>query len=56
MIKEVKGNLLDVQSGVIAHQVNCQGVMGAACREADPVKIIVCQPVPVLPVQMQEAW
>lgn len=29
MIKEVKGNLLDVQSGVIAHQVNCRGVMGA---------------------------
>lgn len=24
-----KGNLLDVQSGVIAHGVNCQGVMGS---------------------------
>ena len=24
-----KGNLLDAQTDVIAHQVNCQGVMGS---------------------------
>lgn len=29
MIKEMKGNLLDVKEGIIAHQVNCKGVMGA---------------------------
>lgn len=28
MIEYKKGNLLDVTSGVIAHGVNCQGVMG----------------------------
>lgn len=25
----VHGNLLDIESGIIAHQVNCKGVMGA---------------------------
>lgn len=29
MIKHVKGNLLDSKCDVIAHCVNCQGVMGA---------------------------
>ena len=29
MIEYRKGNLLDVKEGVIAHGVNCQGVMGA---------------------------
>jgi len=29
MIEYRKGNLLDVQTGVIAHGVNCQGVMGS---------------------------
>ena len=29
MIKYRKGNLLDVTHGVIAHGVNCQGVMGS---------------------------
>lgn len=29
MIKHVDENLLQVQADVIAHQVNCQGVMGA---------------------------
>lgn len=29
MIEYRKGNLLDVTSGVIAHGVNCQGVMGS---------------------------
>lgn len=29
MIEYRKGNLLDVKSGVIAHGVNCQGVMGS---------------------------
>jgi len=29
VIEYRKGNLLDVQTGVIAHGVNCQGVMGS---------------------------
>ena len=29
MIFEVKGDLLAIKSGIIAHQVNCRGVMGA---------------------------
>lgn len=29
VIKFIKGNLLDAQTDVIAHQVNCQGVMGS---------------------------
>ena len=29
MIKERKGNLLQADAPMIAHQVNCQGVMGA---------------------------
>lgn len=29
MIKIVKGNLLDATEDIIAHQVNCRGVMGA---------------------------
>ena len=29
MIEYRKGNLLDVTSGLIAHGVNCQGVMGS---------------------------
>lgn len=27
MIKEVKGNLLEAAEFIIAHQVNCKGVM-----------------------------
>lgn len=41
MIEYRKGNLLDVTSGVIAHGVNCQGVMGSgvakAIREKYPI-------------------
>ena len=29
MIKIVKGNLLDATEDIIAHQVNCMGVMGS---------------------------
>lgn len=29
MIKEVEGNLLDEELDIIAHQVNCLGIMGA---------------------------
>jgi O-acetyl-ADP-ribose deacetylase (regulator of RNase III) len=28
-VKVEKGNILDVESGIICHQVNCQGKMGA---------------------------
>lgn len=34
MIEYRKGNLLDVTSGVIAHGVNCQGVMGSGVAKA----------------------
>lgn len=34
MLKEVKQNLLDVQSGIICHQVNCLGSMGAGIAKA----------------------
>ena len=34
MIKYRKGNLLDVTHGVIAHGVNCQGVMGSGVAKA----------------------
>lgn len=29
MLKTIKKNILDVTSGIICHQVNCQGVMGS---------------------------
>lgn len=29
MIKEIQGNLVESQADVLAHQVNCKGVMGA---------------------------
>jgi len=28
-MKVIEGNILDIKSGMICHQVNCQGVMGA---------------------------
>ena len=28
-MKEIYGNLLEIKEGIICHQVNCQGVMGA---------------------------
>lgn len=34
MIEYRKGDLLDVTSGVIAHGVNCQGVMGSGVAKA----------------------
>ena len=34
MIEYRKGNLLDVTSGIIAHGVNCQGVMGSGVAKA----------------------
>jgi len=34
MIEYRKGNLLEVTSGVIAHGVNCQGVMGSGVAKA----------------------
>lgn len=36
MIKIVKGDLLDVEHGIICHQVNCRGVMGSGV--ADQIK------------------
>ena len=44
MIKEMKGNLLDTEEGVIAHQVNCQGVMGAGVAKQIRSKLLTpCQ-------------
>lgn len=34
MIKEIKGNLLDTHCKLIAHGVNCQGVMGSGVAKA----------------------
>ena len=34
MITSIQGDLLDVEQGIIAHQVNCQGVMGAGLAKA----------------------
>lgn len=34
MIEYRKGNLLDVNEGIIAHGVNCQGVMGSGVAKA----------------------
>lgn len=33
-MKIIAGNILDVESGIILHQVNCQGVMGAGVAKA----------------------
>ena len=38
MIFEVKGDLLAIKSGIIAHQVNRRGVMGAGIAKADKKK------------------
>lgn len=34
MVKVIEGDLLTVDSGLIVHQVNCQGVMGAGVARA----------------------
>ena len=34
MVKEIKGNLLDTHCKLIAHGVNCQGVMGSGVAKA----------------------
>lgn len=38
MLKYVKGNILDAPHGVICHQVNCQGVMGAGIAKSIKIK------------------
>lgn len=44
MIKEMKGDLLATKEGVIAHQVNCQGVMGAGVAKQIRSKLLTpCQ-------------
>lgn len=40
MIKEIKGNLLDTKRGIIAHQVNCKGVMGAGVAKQIRQKLL----------------
>lgn len=44
MIKEMKGDLLATKEGVIAHQVNCQGAMGAGVAKQIRSKLLTtCQ-------------
>ncbi len=38
----IKGNLLEIESGIIAHQVNCKGVMGAGLANSLRAKYPVC--------------
>jgi len=33
-MKQIQGNVLTVQNGIICHQANCQGVMGAGIAKA----------------------
>lgn len=40
MIKEVKGNLLEAKEFIIAHQVNCKGVMGAGVAKQIKEKLL----------------
>ena len=40
MIKEVKGNLLEAAEFIIAHQVNCKGVMGAGVARQIKEKLL----------------
>ena len=38
----IKGNLLEIESGIICHQVNCKGVMGAGLAKSLREKYPVC--------------
>lgn len=38
----IKGDLLAIESGIISHQVNCQGVMGAGLAKALRHKYPIC--------------
>lgn len=38
----IKGNLLEIESGIICHQVNCKGVMGAGLARSLKAKYPVC--------------
>lgn len=40
MIKEMKGDLLAIKEGAIAHQVNCEGVMGAGVAKQIRAKLL----------------
>ena len=40
MIREIKGNLLETTRGIIAHQVNCKGVMGAGVAKQIKNKLL----------------
>ena len=40
MVKEMKGDLFNIGNGVIAHQVNCQGVMGAGVAKQIRSKLL----------------
>ena len=40
MMKEMKGDLLAVEEGVIAHQVNCVGAMGAGVAKQIKTKLL----------------
>lgn len=41
-VELIKGNLLTIESGIIAHQVNCKGVMGAGLAKSLKAKYPAC--------------
>jgi O-acetyl-ADP-ribose deacetylase (regulator of RNase III) len=41
-MKVIKGDLLAIESGIICHQVNCKGVMGAGLAKSLRAKYPVC--------------
>ncbi len=43
MIKEMKGDLLTIKKGIIAHQVNCKGVMGAGVAKQIRNKLLTTE-------------
>ena len=54
MIKERKGDLLRSDAAIIAHQVNCQGVMGGRRSQADPASYFDGRTVSSIPAALQE--
>lgn len=43
MIKEMKGDLLAIKKGIIAHQVNCKGIMCAGVAKQVKNKLLTIE-------------
>lgn len=54
MIKERKGDLLRSDAAIIAHQVNCLGIMGGRRSQADPASYFDSRTVSDIPADLQE--